>query len=87
MSPEARTVEDTEVTERGIEQGRALVHAIEGLRIIDPSGWFERAIAGLLLAAYRRRLKTIIGTAPTWVGGRILSAAEGVGQPLFFSDN
>ena len=87
MRAEAPTPKDTELTERVIEQGRALVHAIEGLRVIEPSGWFERAIAGLLLAAYRRRLKMIIATAPSWVGGRILSAAEGVGQTVLFGQN
>jgi len=74
MRPEAPQAEDTEVTECVIQQGRALVHATEGLRVIERSGWFEPAIAGLLLAAYRRRLKMII-------------AAEGVGEPLLFSEN
>jgi len=65
VKPGARTSEDTERTERVIEQGRALVHAIEGLRVIEPSGWFERGIARLLLAAYRRCLKMII-VFPGW---------------------
>ena len=87
MIPEDPNPEDVHTTERVIEQGRALVHAIEGLRVIEPSGWFERAIAGLLLAAYRRRLKMIIAAVPSWVGGRILSAAEGVSQPVLFGNN
>ena len=87
MSADLRRPEDTEVAERVIEQGRALVHAIEGLRVIEPSGWSERAIGSLLLAAYRRRLKMIIATAPTWVGGGILSAADGVGQSFLFGEN
>ena len=78
---------DTDLTQRVIEQGRALVHAIEWLRVVEPSGWFERAIAGLLLAAYRRRLKMIIAAAPSWVGGRILSAGEGIGEPVLFGNN
>ena len=54
MRPEAPTSKDAERTERVIEQDRALVHAIEGLCVIEPSGWFEREIVCLLLAAYRR---------------------------------
>ena len=34
-----------------IQQGRALVRAIEALGVIEPSGWFERTIARLLQAA------------------------------------
>ena len=79
MRLETPTVEGAELAENIIEQGPALLDAIEGLRVIEPSGWFERAIPRLLLAAYRRRLKMIIATVPTWVGGRILCAAEGVG--------
>ena len=35
-----------DTTPRIIRQGRALVRAIEALGTIDPTGWFERAIAG-----------------------------------------
>ena len=41
---------DSELTDRILRQGRALVRAIE------PSGPFERALAGLLLAIHKRRL-------------------------------
>jgi len=54
MRPDAPTAEDTEHTERIIEQGQALVHVIEDLRAIAPAGWFERTSGCLLLAAYRR---------------------------------
>jgi hypothetical protein len=37
---------------------------------------FERLIAGVLLAAYKRRLRGIIEAAPGWIGERILSASE-----------
>lgn len=87
MRPEALTSEDMEISECVIEQGRALVHAIEGLRVVEPSGRFEGVTACLLLGAYRRELKMIIAAAPTRVGGRILSAAEGVGQAVLFGDN
>gem|GEM_PF-6190533 len=39
-------------TERIIAQGKALVRTIETLGTIEPSDWFERAMAGLLQAAY-----------------------------------
>ena len=48
-------------TERIIEQGKALVRAIEALSTIVPSGSIERALAGLLQAAYKRRLRAIVG--------------------------
>ena len=56
-----------DATERVITQGRALVCAIEAIGVIEPSAWFERAIAGLLLAAYKRRLRAIVAVAPTGV--------------------
>ena len=65
-----------EDTHRVILQGRALVRAIQALETIEPSSWFERAISGVLVKAYRRRLRAIIGAAPSWVGGRILEAME-----------
>ena len=45
-------------TDRILEQGEALVRAIEALSTIDPSGPSERALARLLLTAYKRRLRT-----------------------------
>jgi len=73
-------VSDHELTDRIIRQGRALVRAIEALGTIEPSGWFERAMAGLLQAAYKRRLRAIIAAAPAWVGEEILSASEHIGD-------
>jgi len=55
---------ETSTTDRVIRQGRALVRAIEGLTTIDPTGPIERAIAGLLVAAYKRRLQGIIELVP-----------------------
>jgi hypothetical protein len=68
------------VTDDVIEQGRALVKAIQALETIKPSYWVERGIAKILLWFYRRRLRGIIGSAPSWVGEKILSAAEGIGD-------
>jgi hypothetical protein len=51
------------------QNGRALVRAIEGISAILPSAWFERAIAGLLLAAYKPRLRAITAAARARMGG------------------
>jgi hypothetical protein len=61
-----------------IRQGRALSRAIEALEAIEPSGGFERAGARLLVKAYKRRLREIIGNAPTWVGNRIFDATASI---------
>ncbi len=71
---------DVELTERIIEQGRALVRAIEALSTIEPSGPIESALAGLLQAAYKRRLRAIVEAAPAWVIEEILSASERIGD-------
>ena len=63
---------------------------IEALDIIEPTGPFERAVAGLLLAAYKRRLRSIVGAAPAWVSEKILSASENISDQrpvLWLSDN
>ncbi len=69
-----------ELTDHIIEQGRALVRAIEALSTIEPSGPIEQALAGLLQAAYKRRLRAIVGAAPAWVTEEILSASEHIGD-------
>ena len=56
------------------------MRAIEALGTIEPGGPFERAIAGLLLAAYKRRLRGIVEIAPSWVAEQILSASQHVGD-------
>ena len=76
--PNDPPVADPEGADRVIRQGRALVGAVEALGIIEPSAWSERAIAGLLLEAYKRRLRAILGVAPAWVGDRILGASESI---------
>ena len=75
-------------TERAITHGRAHVRAMEALETIEPSAWLERTIARLLVAAYRRRLRAIIGAAPAWLGDRILAASDKVGErgPAFGED-
>ena len=67
---------DCELTDRIILQGRA----IEALGTIQPSGPFEHALARLLMAACKRRLRTIVAVAPTWVSEEILSPSEHIGD-------
>jgi hypothetical protein len=67
----------TETTvNRVISQGRALVRAIEVLQELEPSGWFERALACLLLAGYRRRLERILEEVPDWTKKAITAQRE-----------
>jgi hypothetical protein len=77
-------------TDRIIAQGKALVRAIETLGTIEPTGPIERALAWLLLAAYKRRLRAIVEAVPSWVSEEILSASERIGDDravLWRSDN
>jgi hypothetical protein len=77
-------------TDRILRQGRALVRAIEALGTIEPTGPFERALARLLMAAYKRRLRAIVKVVPTWVSEEILSASEHIGDDravLWMSEN
>jgi hypothetical protein len=67
-------------TDPAIAQGRALVQAIEALYSIELSRPFEREVADLLRAAYKRRLMEIIEGAPSWVADEILSASEHIGD-------
>jgi hypothetical protein len=67
-------------TERILEQGQALVRAIEALETIEPTGPIERVQVWFLLQAYRRRLRAIVGAAPAWLAEEILSASQRVGS-------
>jgi hypothetical protein len=81
---------DPERVDHIIQQGRALVRAIEAFGTIEPSGLFERLIAGLMLAAYKRRLRGIVEVAPAWMTERILSASERIDDKrmaLWMCDN
>ena len=69
-----------DLTDRIIAQGKALVRAIEALGTIQPSSPFERALARLPMAAYKRRLRGIVEIAPAWVSEEILSASEHIGD-------
>jgi hypothetical protein len=80
---------DPEYASRIIEQGRALVHAVESLTTIEPTGPIECLIVGLLLPAYKRRLREIVESVPNWVREEILSASEHIGdeRAVLWSDN
>ena len=39
-----------------------------------------RALVRLLQAAYKQRLRAIVGTVPSWVSEEILSASQNIGE-------
>jgi hypothetical protein len=81
---------DPDVVARTIRQGKALVRAIESLSTIEATGPIERFIVVLLLPAYKRRLRAIIGSAPAWMSEDILTASEhieGERTAMWWSDN
>jgi hypothetical protein len=59
---------DPNLTNRILAQGKALVRGIETLGTIEPTSPFERALARLLMAAYKCRLRAIVAVVPAWVG-------------------
>jgi len=54
-----------DLTDHSIAQGKALIRALEALATIKPPAPFERLLARLLLAAYKRRLRAIVAAAPS----------------------
>jgi hypothetical protein len=69
-----------EVTECVLEQGKALVRAIEALETVEAAGPVERVQAWFLLEAYRRRLWGLVEVAPPWATEEMLSASERIGS-------
>jgi hypothetical protein len=58
--------------------------AIGALGTIQPTGPFERALAHLLMAAYKRRQRAIVKVVPTWVSEEMPSTSErGKAAPPF----
>jgi hypothetical protein len=51
------------LTERLLQQGKALVRAIEALDTIEPTGPIERVQAWFLIQAYKRRRRAIVAAA------------------------
>lgn len=77
-------------TERVLEQGKALVRAIEAQETIEPTGPIESAIVWFLLEAYRHRLRAIVASAPDRVVEQILSASTHIDEyrpAVWMSDN
>jgi hypothetical protein len=77
-------------TEQILEQGKALVRAIEALESINPTGPIERVQVWFLLQAYRRRLRAIVAAAPAWMAEEILSASQHIEEDwaaVWMSDN
>jgi len=87
--PDDQTMTAPALTDRILRLGKALVRAIEALGSIEPNDPIERA-AGVLLYAYKRRLRGVVEVAPAWVSEQIVSASEHTGDDravLWMSDN
>ena len=72
------------------EERGALGRNIEALGTIEPSSSFGRALARLLMAAYKHCLRAVVEAAPAWVSEEILSASERIGDKravLWLSEN
>jgi hypothetical protein len=65
-------------TDHVIDQGRALVWAIEALGAIDSPDPFECILAELFQEAYERCLHSIVANTPAWMGEEILSTREDI---------
>jgi hypothetical protein len=65
---------DLKTTITIVEQVKALVRAIESLDVIESNSPWERQVAQLLRAAYKRKLQDIAETAPASISEEILSA-------------
>ena len=63
-------------TERILQQGKALVRAIEALETIEPTGPIERVQTRYLLHAYGRWLRAIVGAAALWLALDVLSPSQ-----------
>jgi hypothetical protein len=67
-------------TERILQQGQALVRAIEALETIEPTGPIEQVQVWCLLQAYRRRLMDLMELVPDWPAEEIPSASQRIGD-------
>jgi hypothetical protein len=59
---------DPDLADYIIAQGKALMCAIESLGTIEPSGPLDHLLSHLLLAAYRRRLRSVVAVATADIG-------------------
>ena len=63
------------LTDRVIEQGRALAYAVEAIDSVEIKDPLERAVAGFFQAACERKLQDIVETSPDWVSEKIFCPA------------
>ena len=64
-----------QLTDSTVAQARELVRAIQALDTIECPDPFERAVAELFQAAYKRRLMEMVEVVPSWMADEIRSAA------------
>jgi hypothetical protein len=80
-----------EMIDLATAQRPPFVRAVEALGSIEPpSSPFERALARLLLAGYKRRLRAIVEVALAWVSEEVLSVGKRIGDKrtvLWMSEN
>jgi len=74
-SQKGEPMNSPEFADNVITQVHTLVRAIESLDTIESSDPFERALADLFLAAYKRRLREVVQAAPPWVAEQVSSAS------------
>lgn len=67
-------------TDRILEQGQALVHAIDALEIVEPTGTIRRVQSWFLLQAHRRRLRAIAAAAAWRLAEKTLGVCQAVGK-------
>jgi hypothetical protein len=79
-----------QLTDSTIAQARELVRAIKALDAIECPDPFERAVAELFQAAYKRRLMEMVEAVPSWMADEILNAAQHVDDgpaPLWVTES
>lgn len=65
-----------QLTDSTIAQARELVRAIQALDSVECLDPFERAVAELFQAAYKRRLMEMVEAVPSWMADEIRSASQ-----------
>jgi hypothetical protein len=71
-----------QLTESTIAQARELVRAIQALDTVECPDPFERAVAELFQAAYKRRLMEMVEVVPAWMADEIRSASQHIDDGL-----
>ena len=71
---------DLNLIDHLITQPRPLLHTLDSLTTIEPSAPLGHPLSHLPLAAYRRRLRSIVAVATAWgEGGDSRGRGRGVG--------